>query len=102
MTHSADWGLVLRLVLGWAAILIAGAQFSMRYIIAEKIGGRLERRKEFLGSVAGLFLLGGVGIGNLTHLHAPAALSTVLISLGVVCSAWLVEATWRITQPNGK
>ncbi len=92
-----DYGLALRIVLGWAALLMAGAQFSMRYILAQNETSAV-RRKEFSGALAGGILLIGVGIGNLTHIHAPASISTVIISLGVILSAWALETVWRATN----
>ena len=94
-----DWGLTLRLVLGFAAILIAGAQFTVRYAVAKSLGGTLARRKELSGAIAGFLLLVGIGVGNLTHLNTPASPSTVMISLGVLASAWALWAVWVMLAP---
>ncbi len=95
-------GMALRFFLGWAAILMAGAQFSMRFYLAKVMGGRAARRKEKSGAIATGLLLGGVGIGNLTHLHTDPTLSTFILSVGVIASAWAVENIWAAGKESGE
>lgn len=95
-----DYGLILRFVLGWAAIVMAGAQLSMRYILTQQMNGPL-RKTAFASSVTAGLLLIGVGVGNLTHLNAPATLSTFILSAGVISSVWTLETIWRAANPNG-
>lgn len=92
--RSPDYGFLFHCAIAATALLSAGFQLLLRYLLSLEMGHRY-RRREIVGAVSTALVLTGIAWENAGRPHTQVYDSTVFTAIGVAAS---LCANWTLWQ----